>query len=50
MIGTGGGFSAGATGGSVDAVLVQHSHGGITAAQNIANIDLDEREQARKKL
>ena len=32
MIGNGGGFSAGATGGSADAVLVQHSHGAITGA------------------
>jgi hypothetical protein len=30
MIGNGGGFSAGSTGGSADAVLVQHNHGGIT--------------------
>jgi hypothetical protein len=36
MIGNGGGFSAGATGGSADAIVVSHTHGGgITSAQNI---------------
>jgi hypothetical protein len=32
MIGNGGGYTAGATGGSADAVLVQHSHGAVTGA------------------
>jgi hypothetical protein len=36
MIGNGGGYTAGATGGSADAVVVSHTHGGgITSAQNI---------------
>lgn len=34
MIGNGGGFSAGATGGSADATLVTHSHGGLTGTQS----------------
>ena len=34
MIGNGGGFSAGATGGSADATLVSHNHGGVTGGQN----------------
>jgi len=36
MIGNGGGYTAGATGGSADAVVVSHTHGGgITSVQNI---------------
>jgi hypothetical protein len=34
MIGNGGGYTAGATGGSADAVLVSHNHGGVTGGQN----------------
>jgi hypothetical protein len=34
MIGNGGGFSAGATGGSADATLVSHNHGGVTGGQS----------------
>jgi hypothetical protein len=34
MIGNGGGYTAGATGGSADATLVSHNHGGVTGGQN----------------
>jgi hypothetical protein len=34
MIGAGGVYTAGATGGSADAVLVSHQHGGVTGGQN----------------
>jgi hypothetical protein len=34
MIGNGGGYTAGATGGSADAVLVSHQHGGVTGGQS----------------
>jgi hypothetical protein len=34
MIGNGGGYTAGATGGSADATLVSHNHGGITGGQS----------------
>ena len=33
-VGNGGGFTAGATGGSADATLVSHNHGGVTGGQN----------------
>jgi hypothetical protein len=35
MIGTGGGFSAGATGGSADATLPVHDHGGLTGGESV---------------
>jgi hypothetical protein len=37
MIGNGGGFSAGATGGSADATLVSHNHGGVTGGQSVTH-------------
>ena len=38
MIGNGGGFSAGATGGSADATLVSHNHGGVTGGRTLEKI------------
>ena len=38
MIGNGGGFSAGATGGSADATLVSHNHGGVTGGQSQTHV------------
>ena len=38
MIGNGGGYTAGATGGSADATLVSHSHGGNTGAASNGHV------------
>jgi hypothetical protein len=38
MIGNGGGYTAGATGGSADAVIVSHSHGGVTQSQSANHV------------